>query len=777
MILPVLPLRDIVVFPHMIAPLFVGRKRSVNALESIMTGQSNEQKIILVTQKNSAIEEPTASDLYDIGTLVNLLQLLKLPDGTVKILVEGETRFKIDFIDIVEGQKSQEDYFSASGSVILEEGLKKYDPLELEALRKTVSEHFEQYVKMNKKIPIDIISIVNQVSDYSKFTDTIVSYFMLKLEQKQELLETFDIKKRLEKLLGFIDTELDVLQIQQRIRSRVKGQMEKSQRDYYLHEQLKAIYQELHNGEGGLDEISEFEKRITEKKLTKEAKEKAQSEVRKLRTMNQTSAEAAVIRNYLDWLLNIPWSEVSALKKDLRRASRILSENHYGLEKVKERIIEFLAVQTRVEKLSGQILCLVGPPGVGKTSLGRSIAEATGREFYRISLGGVRDEAEIRGHRRTYIGSMPGKLIQAMRKVKMSNPLILLDELDKLGSDWRGDPTSALLEVLDPEQNKSFTDHYIEIAYDLSNVLFITTANTLNMPAPLLDRLELIRISGYTEEEKIEIAKRHLVPKQIKAHGLKKEEIDFNDESILEIIRHYTRESGVRNLERELARICRKTVLKISKSKKTENIHISKKEVQKFCGVQRFSFGIKHEKDDIGVTNGLAWTETGGELLKIEAVVLKGSGKTLLTGKLGDVMQESIQAAISFIRSQAVKLKIKGEFWKDCDIHVHVPEGATPKDGPSAGIGMLVAITSALTKKAVPKDIAMTGEITLAGRVLAIGGLKEKLLAARRGGIKTVFIPQENKKDLVEIPKNVIEDIKIVPLKEAVDIIPRVFGV
>lgn len=773
-ILPVLPLRDIVVFPYMIVPLFVGRRRSVSALESVMEGKTSEQKILLVTQKNSSIEDPEPKDLYEVGTLVNVLQLLKLPDGTVKILVEGESRFKIDFVESISVKTDEnKSFFRAAGTIVESEEVAS-NPLELEALRKSVSEYFEQYIKINKKIPADIMGVINQISDYSKFSDTIASYFTLKIEEKQRLLECFDIKTRLELLFKHIDNELDVLQIQQKIRSRVKGQMEKSQRDYYLNEQLKAIYRELHDSENGFDEITEFEKAIKQKKLSKEAKEKAMVELKKLRTMSMTSAEAVVVRNYLDWLLALPWSKKNVLKTDLEKADKILNAHHYSLQKIKERIIEFLAVQARVKKISGQILCLVGPPGVGKTSLGKSIAEATGREFYKISLGGVRDEAEVRGHRRTYIGSMPGKFIQAMRKVNTANPLFLLDEIDKLGSDWRGDPTSALLEVLDPEQNANFNDHYLEVEYDLSNVLFICTANTLNMPAPLLDRLEIIRLSGYTEDEKKHIAIKYLIPKQVKVNGLKSTEIEFKEDAIIDVIRYYTKEAGVRGLEREIAKICRKSILELSKTKK-KKITVTKKQAAEYCGIQQYTFGTTNETDSVGIVNGLAWTEVGGELLKIEAITLPGTGKQLLTGHLGEVMQESITAATSLVRRKSPEFGINKDFYKNNDIHVHVPEGAVPKDGPSAGIGMFTAILSALTETPVRKDVAMTGEVTIKGRVLPIGGLKEKLLGAHRGGIKTVLIPEANKKDLEDIPDNVKKDLEVVAVKTVDELLKYAF--
>ncbi len=749
---PVLPLRDIVVFPHMIVPLFVGREKSVSALEEVM--QSDEKHIILVTQKNAALDDPSADDLYSIGTLGHILQLLKLPDGTVKVLVEGLQRVRINqFSD-------KKTHFEAYADVLPDE---KSSEEKNEALVRTLLNQFEQYIKLNRKIPPDVLVTINQIEDPAKLADTIASYLTIKISDKQHMLEIPSVDKRLEKLLESIEAEISVLQVEKKIRTRVKRQMEKTQREYYLNEQLKAIQKELGETEEGKDELSDFETRIKKTKLSKEAREKAMSELRKLRSMSQMSAEATVIRNYLDWILSIPWQNRSRIKRDLEDAQRILDHDHHGLDKVKERILEYLAVQGRVGKVKGQILCLVGPPGVGKTSLGKSIAKATGRNFVRISLGGVRDEAEIRGHRRTYIGSMPGKIIQGMKKAKTSNPLFLLDEIDKMGTDWRGDPASALLEVLDPEQNNTFNDHYLEVDYDLSDVMFVTTANTLKMPQPLLDRMEVIRLPGYTEDEKIQISKEHLIPKQIEVHGLKEDEFSITDEALRQLIRIYTREAGVRNLEREIANLARKAIKEILIQKVT-SVHITQKNLKKYAGVHRYHFGQAESDDAVGVTTGLAWTEVGGDLLSIVAVILPGKGKMMITGKLGDVMQESIQAAVSYIRSRSPHFGIKPSLFEKRDIHIHVPEGAIPKDGPSAGITMCTSIVSALTGIPVHREVAMTGEITLRGRVLQIGGLKEKLLAAHRGGIKTVLIPQDNEKDLEDIPDNVKEGIKIIPV-------------
>jgi len=752
---PVLPLRDIIVFPHMIVPLFVGREKSVQALEDVMLAE--EKQIVLLTQKNAAQDDPAAHELYNFGTLATILQLLKLPDGTVKVLVEGIQRIKI--LEFSEDKA----YFEVLAEVIpppkeTHEGLE-----EREGLVRTLVSQFEQYIKLNRKIPPDVLVTINQLDDPSKLADTIASYLLLRIQEKQDLLETLDVGQRLEKLLHFIESEISVLNVEKRIRTRVKRQMEKTQREYYLNEQLKAIQKELGEGEEGRDEVGDLEDKIRKLKLTKEARTKCFAELKKLRTMNQMSAEATVVRNYLDWMLSIPWQQRTRIKRDILGAKKILDQDHYGLEKVKERMLEYLAVQSRVGKVKGQILCLVGPPGVGKTSLGKSIAKATGRNFVRISLGGVRDEAEIRGHRRTYIGSMPGKIIQGMKKAKSSNPLFLLDEIDKLGSDWRGDPSSALLEVLDPEQNATFNDHYLEVDYDLSDVMFVTTANTLKMPQPLLDRMEIIRLPGYTEEEKIAIAESYLLPKQLEMHGLKKGEFAILSSALQDLIRSYTRESGVRNLERELANLARKAIKEILLGT-VKSVKITPKNLRKYAGIPRFTWGEAEKDDLVGVTTGLAWTEVGGDLLSIEAVVMPGKGNVKITGKLGDVMQESVQAAVSYARLRSKQFGIKPTFFEKRDIHVHVPEGATPKDGPSAGVAMYTSIVSALTGIPVRKDIAMTGEITLRGRVLAIGGLKEKLLAALRGGIKTVIIPIDNEKDLEDIPATVKKGIKLIPV-------------
>jgi ATP-dependent Lon protease len=749
--LPVLPLRDIVVFPHMIVPLFVGRDKSVRALEAVM---KDDKQILLVTQKNAAQDDPGVDDIYHVGTISTVLQLLKLPDGTVKVLVEGGKRARIAAF------KETESFFEAFVET-LEEQLT--DSRELEALARTVVSQFEQYIKLNKKIPPEVLVSINQIEDPAKLADTVASHLSLKIADKQELLETLSVAERLERVFAHMESEISVLQVERRIRNRVKRQMEKTQREYYLNEQLKAIQKELGEGEDGRDEAAELEEKIKKTRLSKEAREKAMAELKKLRTMSPMSAEATVVRNYLDWLLSIPWKKKTKIKTDLEAAERILNEDHYGLEKVKERILEYLAVQARSQKIRGPILCLVGPPGVGKTSLGKSIAKATGRNFVRMSLGGVRDEAEIRGHRRTYIGSMPGKIIQGMKKAKSSNPLFLLDEIDKLGADWRGDPSSALLEVLDPEQNSTFQDHYLEVDYDLSDVMFVTTANSLRMPQPLLDRMEIIRIPGYTEDEKVEIAKRHLIPKVSEANGLKPDEWTISDEALRDLIRYYTREAGVRNLEREIAGLARKAVREIVQ-KKASKVTFTRKNLEKFAGVRKYRYGEAELEDMVGVVTGLAWTEVGGELLSIEAVLMPGKGNVKHTGKLGDVMQESVQAAMSYVRSRALSFGIKPPLFEKRDIHVHVPEGATPKDGPSAGVAMATAIVSALTGIPVRRDIAMTGEITLRGRVLPIGGLKEKLLAALRGGITTVLIPKENEKDLAEIPDNVKKGLKIIPV-------------
>ncbi|MDA0304760.1 MAG: endopeptidase La [Proteobacteria bacterium] len=748
---PVLPLRDIVVFPHMIVPLFVGRDKSVRALEDVM---KDDKQILLVAQKNAAQDDPSSEDIYDVGTVSTVLQLLKLPDGTVKVLVEGVQRAKVlRYAD-------KKEFFLAEGELIPDD---EGDPQELEALTRSVISQFEQYIKLNKKIPPEVLVSINQIEEPTKLADTVASHLALKISEKQELLETETVIERLERVFSHMEAEIGVLQVEKKIRNRVKRQMERTQREYYLNEQLKAIQKELGETEDGRDETSEIEEKIAKTKLSKEAKEKATAELKKLKSMSPMSAEATVVRNYLDWMLSLPWKKRSRIKKDIKVAGDVLNADHYGLEKVKERILEYLAVQQRTNKVSGPILCLVGPPGVGKTSLGQSIAKATGRNFVRMSLGGVRDESEIRGHRRTYIGSMPGKVVQGMKKAKSSNPLFLLDEVDKMGQDWRGDPASALLEVLDPEQNHAFNDHYLEVDYDLSDVFFVTTANTLNMPSPLLDRMEIIRLSGYTEDEKVEIARRHLISKQIEKHGLKNKEWSISETGLRDLIRYHTRESGVRNLEREIANLARKAIKEILLGKH-KNVNVTRRNLEKWAGVRRYRYGEIELDDMVGVTTGLAWTEVGGELLSIEAVMVPGKGKMTITGKLGEVMTESIQAAKSFVQSRAPQFGIHPAlFWKK-DIHLHVPEGATPKDGPSAGVGMVTSIVSVLTGIAVNKDVAMTGEITLRGRVLPIGGLKEKLLAALRGGIKTVLIPKDNEKDLVEIPDNVKKGLKIIPV-------------
>jgi ATP-dependent Lon protease len=758
--LAVLPLRDIVVFPHMIVPLFVGREKSVRALEAVM---KDDKQILLVAQKNASQDDPSVEDIYRVGTVSTILQLLKLPDGTVKVLVEGGRRARITAF------KETESFFEATVEPLPD---RDTDVKELEALGRTVVSQFEQYIKLNKKIAPEVLVSLNQIEEPSKLADTVASHLNLKIAEKQELLELPRVNERLERVFGHMESEIGVLQVEKRIRNRVKRQMEKTQREYYLNEQLKAIQKELGEGEDGKDETAELEARIKKTRLSKEAREKALTELKKLKTMSPMSAEATVVRNYLDWMLSIPWKKRSKVRNDVVAAEAVLEADHYGLEKVKERIIEYLAVQARSPKLRGPILCLVGPPGVGKTSLGKSIAKATGRNFVRMSLGGVRDEAEIRGHRRTYIGSMPGKVIQGMKKAKTSNPLFLLDEIDKLGSDWRGDPSSALLEVLDPEQNATFNDHYLEVDYDLSDVMFVTTANSLRMPQPLMDRMEIIRIPGYTEDEKVEIAKRHLIGKQSEAHGLKADEWSLSDDAIRDLIRYYTREAGVRNLEREIANLARKAVKEIV-TKKTKKIVITRKNIDKYAGVRRFRFGETEAEDMVGVVTGLAWTEVGGEILTIESVLLPGKGNVKQTGKLGDVMQESVSAALSYVRSRSINFGIKPTMFERRDIHVHVPEGATPKDGPSAGIAMATSIVSALTGIPVRRDVAMTGEITLRGRVLPIGGLKEKLLAALRAGITTVFIPKENEKDLAEIPDNVKKHLKLIPVADVDEVIAQ----
>ena len=748
---PVLPLRDIVVFPHMIVPLFVGRQKSIAALEEVM---NSDRQILLFTQRNAGDDDPETKALYPIGTLATVLQLLKLPDGTVKVLVEGNSRAKAKKFN------DRKQYVEADAEIVADTD---DDPVEIEALARSVVTEFEGYVKLNKKVSPEVVTAVTQIEEYSKLSDTVAQHLAIKIPEKQEILGIFSVKQRLEHVLGLMESEISVLQVEKRIRSRVKRQMEKTQREYYLNEQMKAIQKELGDGEDGRDEVGELEARIAKVKLSKEAREKALAEVKKLKQMSPMSAEATVVRNYLDWLLGIPWGRRSAVKTDIKLAEEILDTDHYGLEKVKERIIEYLAVQTRSKKIKGPILCLVGPPGVGKTSLGKSIAKATGREFVRMALGGVRDEAEIRGHRRTYIGSMPGKVIQSMKKAKKSNPLFLLDEIDKMGMDFRGDPSSALLEVLDPEQNHTFNDHYLEVDYDLSNVMFVTTANTLNIPAPLMDRMEIIRIAGYTEDEKVEIAKRHLLDKAIRDHALTAKEFSVTDAAIRMIIQRYTREAGVRNLEREMSKLARKAVTELLKTTK-KSIKVDADNVEHYLGVPKFRHGKADLEDQIGVVTGLAWTEVGGELLTIEGVSMPGKGRMTVTGNLKDVMKESISAAASYVRSRAVDFGIEPPRFDRTDIHVHVPEGATPKDGPSAGIAMATAIVSIMTGIPVRGDIAMTGEVTLRGRVLPIGGLKEKLLAALRGGITKVLIPEENAKDLADIPDNVKNGMEIVPV-------------
>jgi ATP-dependent Lon protease len=754
----VLPLRDIVVFPHMIVPLFVGREKSIKALEEVMGA---EKQILLATQKNAADDDPEPDAIYDVGTLANVLQLLKLPDGTVKVLVEGAARARINAFT------TKPDFHEARATV-LEEPTE--EEVEIEALSRSVVSDFENYVKLNKKISPEVVGAASQIDDYSKLADTIASHLAIKIPEKQEMLATLSVKERLEKAMGFMEAEISVLQVEKRIRSRVKRQMEKTQREYYLNEQMKAIQKELGEGEDGRDEAAELEERIKKTKLSKEAREKAEAELKKLRTMSPMSAEATVVRNYLDWLLSIPWGKFSKVKRDLDYAQEVLEADHYGLDKVKDRIIEYLAVQSRQKKLKGPILCLVGPPGVGKTSLGKSIAKATGREFVRMALGGVRDEAEIRGHRRTYIGSMPGKVIQSMKKAKKSNPLFLLDEIDKMGMDFRGDPSSALLEVLDPEQNSTFMDHYLEVEYDLSSVMFVTTANTLNIPPALMDRMEIIRIAGYTEDEKVEIAKRHLLPKAIRDHALQPKEFSVSEEALRAVIQTYTREAGVRSLERELMKLGRKVVTEILRTKK-KSVKITAENLHEYLGVPRFRHGRAEDQDQVGVVTGLAWTEVGGELLTVEGVMMPGKGRMTVTGNLKDVMKESISAAASYVRSRAIDFGIEPPIFDKKDIHVHVPEGATPKDGPSAGVAMATAIVSVLTGIPVKADVAMTGEITLRGRVLPIGGLKEKLLAALRGGIKKVLIPEENAKDLAEIPDNVKSGMEIIPVSRVGEVL------
>jgi ATP-dependent Lon protease len=753
--LPVLPLRDVVVFPHMVIPLFVGRRKSIRALEQAM--ESGKQ-IMLVAQKSASDDDPAPDNIHTVGTIASILQLLKLPDGTVKVLVEGERRA------VLQKYLDTEDYFSAQ--VALLETMPLTDK-EGEALTRSVLNEFDQYVKLNMKIPPEILTSLSGIDDPGRLADTVAAHLSLKIEDKQQILVVQDVRERLEKILSVLESEIDLLQVEKRIRGRVKRQMEKSQREYYLNEQMKAIQKELGELEEGPNEAEELAKKIAKAGMSKEAREKAESELKKLKMMSPMSAEATVVRNYIDWLVNVPWKKRTKIEKDLTKAEEILENDHYGLEKVKERILEYLAVQQRVNKLKGPILCLVGPPGVGKTSLGQSIARATNRKFVRMSLGGVRDEAEIRGHRRTYIGSLPGKIVQNLSKVKVRNPLFMLDEVDKMAMDFRGDPSSALLEVLDPEQNHAFSDHYLEVDYDLSDVMFIATANTLNIPPPLLDRMEVIRLSGYTEDEKVNIATRYLIPKQLKNNGLKQSELHLSEKTIRDIIRYYTREAGVRNLEREIAKISRKVTkdLLLNKGKAEKKVSVTPKSLEKYLGVRRYRYGTAEQTNQVGQVTGLAWTEVGGELLTIEATILPGKGKLTITGKLGDVMQESIQAAMSVVRARAARLGIMPDFYQKHDFHVHVPEGATPKDGPSAGIAMCTAMVSALTKIPVRAEVAMTGEITLRGEVLPIGGLKEKLLAAHRGNLKVVLIPEENRKDLTEIPKNIRDNLEIRPVR------------
>jgi len=751
--LPVLPLRDVVVYPHMVIPLFVGRDKSIKALEAAM---DSDKEILLVAQKTASEDDPGEEDIYRIGTLSTILQLLKLPDGTVKVLVEGGKRAKI--INFAPG----DEYFTAQISVLESEPM---DERESEVLSRSVLNQFDQYVKLNKKVPPEVLTSLSGIEDPHRLVDTIAAHMSLKIEEKQEILEIIGLRERFEHLLAMMESELDLLQVEKRIRSRVKRQMEKSQREYYLNEQMKAIQKELGELDEAPNELEELEQKIEKAGMSKEAKKKASAEMNKLKMMSPMSAEATVVRNYIDWLVQVPWKKKSKVRHDLALAEQVLEEDHYGLDKVKERILEYLAVQQRVKKLKGPILCLVGPPGVGKTSLGQSIARATNRKFIRMALGGVRDEAEIRGHRRTYIGSMPGKIIQNLAKVETRNPLFLLDEIDKMASDFRGDPASALLEVLDPEQNHTFSDHYMEVDYDLSDVMFIATSNSMNIPGPLLDRMEVIRIPGYTEDEKLNIARRYLVPKEQKANGIGAEELEIADEALLGVIRYYTREAGVRSLQREIAKICRKVVKDLLLSGSDKKVVVEEAQLEELLGVRRFRYGLAEESDQVGQVTGLAWTEVGGELLSIETAVVPGKGKHVITGQLGDVMKESIQAAMSVVRNRAAALGIKPDFYENKDIHVHVPEGAIPKDGPSAGIGMCTALVSALTSIPVRADVAMTGEITLRGAVLPIGGLKEKLLAAHRGGIKTVIIPEENRRNLEEVPDNIKENLDIHPVK------------
>ncbi len=754
--IPVLPLRDVVVYPHMVIPLFVGREKSINALDTAM---QEDKQILLVAQTNAEIDDPTVDDIHEIGTLSTILQLLKLPDGTVKVLVEGVERARISKFEDTEA------FFTAHVELLEVTGESGVEEKELEVLTHSLLAMFDQYVKLNKKVPPEILTSLSGIDEIGRLTDTIAAHMSLKLDEKQKILEVVNPKERIEKLMVLIEGEIDIMQIEKRIRGRVKQQMEKSQREYYLNEQMKAIQKELGDMEDVPSEIEELEAKINKAGMSKEAKAKATSEMNKLKMMSPMSAEATVVRNYVDWLVNVPWKKKSKIRHDLAGAEDVLEQDHYGLDKVKERILEYLAVQQRVKKLKGPILCLVGPPGVGKTSLGRSIARATNRKFTRMSLGGVRDEAEIRGHRRTYIGSLPGKIVQNLSKVGVRNPLFLLDELDKMSTDFRGDPSSALLEVLDPEQNTAFNDHYMEVDFDLSDVMFVATANTMNIPAPLLDRMEVIRISGYTEDEKINIAMNYLLQKQIKNNGLKDDEISISERAIRDIVRFYTREAGVRNLEREISKICRKVVKELVLREKGRKISVTPRNIEKYLGVKRFRYGRAEEHDQVGQVTGLAWTEVGGELLTIESAVVPGKGKMIHTGQLGDVMQESIHAATTVVRSRAALLGIDPDFYQKYDMHVHVPEGATPKDGPSAGVGMCTALVSALTGIPVCADVAMTGEITLRGEVLPIGGLKEKLLAAHRGGISIVLIPEENRKDLAEIPKTVKDKLDIRPVR------------
>ena len=751
-ILPLLPLRDVVVFPHMVIPLFVGRPKSIKALEAAMEEGKN---VVLVAQKSAANDEPTPEDLYEVGTVASILQMLKLPDGTVKVLVEGVHRARINHVLNV-----KENYEADVSPIPQEEG----DNNEVEAMRRSLFAQFDQYVKLNKKIPPEVLTSLSGIENASRLSDTIAAHLPLKLEQKQQILENFDVPARLEQLLGLLETEIDILQVEKRIRGRVKRQMEKSQREYYLNEQVKAIQKELGETEEGAD-IDELEKKIKAAHMSKEARTKADAELKKLKLMSPMSAEATVVRNYIDTLVGLPWKKKTKVNSDLLNAEKVLDADHYGLEKVKERIVEYLAVQSRVDKLKAPILCLVGPPGVGKTSLGQSIAKATNRKFIRMSLGGVRDESEIRGHRRTYIGSMPGKILQNMTKVGVRNPLFLLDEVDKMGMDFRGDPASALLEVLDPEQNHTFQDHYVEVDFDLSDVMFVATSNSFNIPPALLDRMEVIRLAGYTEDEKVHIARQYLLPKQMKANGVKDEELHIADAALRDITRYYTREAGVRGMDREIARICRKVVKAQLTKKKEGKAQVLAKNLDKYLGVRRYSYGIAEKSNQIGQVTGLAWTEVGGELLTVEAARLPGKGKVDTTGKLGEVMQESIKAAISVVRSRAKMLGIAEDFYEKNDLHIHLPEGATPKDGPSAGIAIATALVSVLSGIPVRCDVAMTGEITLRGEVLPIGGLKEKLLAAHRGGIKTVLIPEDNVKDLAEIPDNIKNRLEIIPVK------------